>query len=85
MSLRFRVGTTILVDIDSHFYEDSYGEGEGWRIRKVYNDEYAYFKINRVAPGRPCPYHLCGKYGDLGWVSPSAIIREVEVEYRNYY
>lgn len=85
MSLRFSVGTTILVDIDSHFYETSKGEGKGWRISRVYDDERAFFKINRVDPGKPCPYHLSGKYGDLGWVSPFAIKREIEFEYSKYY
>lgn len=84
MSLRYSENTVILVDLDSHFYRTSYGEGQGWTIRSVYNDEKSYFRINHVAPpNRPCPYHIAGKYGDLGWVSPNAIIRKVEVEF-NY-
>lgn len=82
MSFRYREGTTIYVYLDSHFYRTSYGEGEGWPIRKVYKDEREYFTINRVAPlNRPCPYHISGKYGDLGWVAPDAIKREVEFEF----
>ncbi len=52
-------------------------------VNKIfYNDEHEHFTINRVVDlNRKCPYHIKGKYGDLGWVSPYAIKREVEFEY----
>lgn len=82
MSLTIKEGTCVLLDLDSYFYKTSYKEGKGWKIRTVYNDEHEHFRINRkIYPGRPCPYHVAGKYGDLGWVEPIAIIRVVEVEY----
>lgn len=68
-------GTIVIVDLDSYFYRDSDGNGRGWPISKVYNDESEHFTINHVNPGHECPYHIHGKYGDLGWVRPSAIIR----------
>ena len=86
-SFYYKEGTSIYVYLDSYFYKTSYGEGKGWPISKVYDDEHDYFTINRVAPlNRPCPYHISGKYGDLGQVSPSAIKREVAFgfSYDNY-
>ena len=81
MSLEYYEEETVLVDLDSHFYKTCYGEGKGWPIRKVYNDEKDYFLINHSMPGTPCPYHLKGKYGNLGWVRPNAIIRRIEINF----
>ena len=81
MSLEFSVEETVIVDLDSYFYKTCYGEGQGWPIRKVYHDEKDYFRINRTKPGKPCPYHLAGKYGDLGWVEPYAIRERVEIDF----
>jgi len=81
MSLEYYEEETVLVDLDSHFYKSCYGEGKGWPIRKVYNDEKDYFVINHTKYGKPCPYHLKGKYGDLGWVEPSAIIRRISINF----
>ena len=82
MSFRYKAGTTIYLDLDSHFYKDSYGERKWWSIRSVYNDAHEHFTINRVVDlNRKCPYHIKGKYGDLGWVSPYAIRRKVEFEF----
>ena len=80
MSLEYDEEETVLVDLDSHFYKSCYGEGKGWPIRKVYNDEKDYFIINHTKYGKPCPYHLKGKYGNLGWVKPSAIIRRITIK-----
>ena len=71
--MSYRVGMVVRISLNEHFYRDSDGNGRGWPISKVYDDEYAHFTINYVAPGKPKPIHLHGKYGDLGWVSPSAI------------
>ena len=81
MSLEYSEEETVLVDLDSHFYKTCYGEGKGWPISKVYNDEKDYFLINHSMPGTPCPYHLKGKYGNLGWVRPNAIIRRIEINF----
>ena len=70
----------VLVDINEYFYRSSEGEDDedispekrrGIPIYRVYDDERAYFKITSKRNGM---YHLSGKYGDLGWVYPSAII-----------
>lgn len=61
----------VLVNINEHFYSDSEGHGKGWPISKVYNDEREQLRITNERNGM---YHLAGKYGDLGWVYPSAII-----------
>ena len=70
----------VLVDINEYFYYSSEGEYDedispekrrGKHIYDVYDDERAYFKITSKSNGM---YHLSGKYGDLGWVYPSAII-----------
>ena len=70
----------VIVDIDSHFYKSSEGEDDddipanerrGWPIRRVCSDESAHFKVTSERNGM---YHLTGKYGNLGWVYPSAII-----------
>ena len=62
----------VLVDINSYFYSDSEGNGKGWRISSVIDDEYAEMRITKKRNGM---YHLAGKYGNLGWVYPSAIVR----------
>ena len=61
----------VVVTINSYFYEDSEGHGKGWKISTVYNDEKSQLRITKERNGM---YHLAGKYGDLGWVYPDAII-----------
>lgn len=61
----------VLVNINEHFYSDSEGHGRGWPISKVYKDEHTQMRITKERNGM---YHLAGKYGDLGWVYPSAVI-----------
>lgn len=71
--MSYHVGMIVRVSLYEHFYRDSDGNGQGWPISKVYDDEHEHFRINHVNPGHSKPIHLSGKYGDLGWVSPSAI------------
>ena len=70
----------VYVDIDSHFYMSSEGEYDkdippdkrrGWPIRKDYKDEHEQLRITKERNGM---YHIEGKYGNLGWVYPSAIV-----------
>ena len=70
----------VIIDIDSYFYKSSEGEDDydippnerrGWPISRVYNDEGEHFKVTNERNGM---YHIAGKYGNLGWVYPSAII-----------
>jgi len=61
----------VLIDVNEYFYEDSKGKGQGWPIKKVIKDEENEMRITKERNGM---YHLAGKYGDLGWVYPSAII-----------
>jgi len=61
----------VIVDIDEYFYSDSEGNGKGWPISRVYHDERPEMRITKERNGM---YHLAGKYGDLGWVYPSAVI-----------
>ena len=75
--MSYRVGTVVVISLNEHFYADADGNGKGWPISRVYNDEREHFTINYFKPGKPKPIHLHGKYGDLGWVSPSAIIRVI--------
>lgn len=71
---KMSVNQVVIVDINRHFYRDADGNGQGWPISRVVNDEAAHFRITRNIPGKRCPIHLAGKYGPLGWVSPDVII-----------
>ena len=62
----------VIVDINEYFYSDSEGNGKGWQISRVYHDERPQMRITKERNGM---YHLAGKYGDLGWVYPSAVIK----------
>jgi len=85
-SFYYEEGTTIYLYLDSCFYRTSYMEGQGWPISRVYKDENEHFVIDKVVDlKRPCPYHIKGKYGPLGWVSPAAIKREVEFGFSYNY
>lgn len=50
----------------THFYADSEGNGRGKTFSQV--NEGGYYHVNRVNPGAEHPFHVAGKYGDLGWI-----------------
>ncbi len=78
-------GKYVIVDEDSYFYEDSEGNGRGWKIGKTTPYDGPYFKVNYVAPGARYPIHIRGRNNDLGWVEPYAILEVKAVSARFGY
>lgn len=60
----------VIVDKNARFYTDS--DCPSGTIGQVCRNESPKFRITKQRNGM---YHLSGKYGDLGWVYSSAIIK----------
>ena len=71
----------VWLDTSEYFYRSSEGEYDedispelrrGKHIYEVVDDESDYFHVTNERNGM---IHLAGKYGNLGWVYPSAVIK----------